>query len=64
MIRWLKMKIEPKREKRPKPMSFRFSKEAAEQLKRLAEATRKSMAAILEELIAEAYRDTLGDKDD
>ena len=56
------MKLEkvPKRDSRPKAMTFRFSEEAAAKLKKLAAHTNKSMADVLEELVLQTYKDTMG----
>lgn len=56
----MKLKKAPKRDSRPKAKTFRFSEEAAAKLKKLADHTNKSMADILEELILDSYRETLG----
>lgn len=56
------MKIEkakPKREKRPSPLSFRFSKETVRQLKELAKATNRNMTEIIEMAIESAHKDTV-----
>jgi len=55
----MKLSKKPKRENRPDPLSFRFSREAQKQLKALAKETQRSMTDVLEELIASAYKDTV-----
>lgn len=51
--------VAPKREKRKYPLSFRFSKEAVKQLEDLAKATNKSKTDLIEEMIAQAHKDTV-----
>ncbi len=49
----------PKRDKRPTPLSFRLSKEAVKNLKELAKFTHKNMTDLIEEMIAQAHKDTI-----
>lgn len=56
----MKIKVSiPKRKKRPQPLSFRLSKEAVVKLKKLSKTTNKTMTDIIEEIIDQAYIDTL-----
>lgn len=49
----------PKRDKRPTPLSFRLSKEAVRNLKELSKTTNKNMTDLIEEMIAQAHKDTI-----
>jgi predicted DNA-binding protein len=55
----MKIKPAPQRLTRTKPMSFRFPPELVEQLKKLSKATKKTKTEIIEELIKEAFKDTI-----
>lgn len=55
----MKIASAPKRIKRTQPLAFRLSVTAAKQLQALADKTDKSKTALIEEMIAHAYHDTI-----